>query len=193
MEKTLREAIAQAGPRCDLVSIFVRCKRIGRIYSNCVLAGSSRDPKRHCAYFFLVARGGRPVFLGGLPAGGGAGGGTRIGGGAGGGTRIGGGAGGGTRIGGGAGGGTPIGGGTFPRGDLRFDDLAVPLLFVAGRLAPEDGFLAAISANELYSPTSSSGTAKTIEANSSSSIGSPKSRNTFEIAASDSRRKRLFI
>ena len=173
MEKTLREAIAQAGPRCDLVSIFVRCKRIGRIYSNCVLAGSSRDPKRHCAYFFLVARGGRPVFLGGLPAGGGAGGGTRIG--------------------GGAGGGTPIGGGTFPRGDLRFDDLAVPLLFVAGRLAPEDGFLAAISANELYSPTSSSGTAKTIEANSSSSIGSPKSRNTFEIAASDSRRKRLFI
>ena len=163
MEKTLREAIAQAGPRCDLVSIFVRCKRIGRIYSNCVLAGSSRDPKRHCAYFFLVARGGRPVFLGGLPAGGGAGGGTRI------------------------------GGGTFPRGDLRFDDLAVPLLFVAGRLAPEDGFLAAISANELYSPTSSSGTAKTIEANSSSSIGSPKSRNTFEIAASDSRRKRLFI
>src|SRR5882762_940317 len=193
MEKTLREAIAQAGPRCDLVSIFVRCKRIGRIYSNCVLAGSSRDPKRHCAYFFLVARGGRPVFLGGLPAGGGAGGGTRIGGGAGGGTRIGGGAGGGTRIGGGAGGGTRIGGGTFPRGDLRFDDLAVPLLFVAGRLAPEDGFLAAISANELYSPTSSSGTAKTIEGNSSSALGSPKSQNTFESAASDSRRKRLFI
>jgi hypothetical protein len=55
------------------------------------------------------------------------------------------------------------------------------------------GLSAAISANEAYSPKSSSGTAKTMEDSNSSSIGSPKSRKTFEMAASDSRRKRLFI
>jgi hypothetical protein len=41
--------------------------------------------------------------------------------------------------------------------------------------------------------SSSSGTAKTMDANKSSSIDSPQSRKTFDKAARDSKRRRRFI
>src|ERR1051325_162487 len=45
----------------------------------------------------------------------------------------------------------------------------------------------------LYSPINSAGTANTTDASNSSSIGSPNSRKTLDMAAMDSSRKRLFI
>jgi hypothetical protein len=171
--------------------------------------GFPRNPECERIYFFLAPPdffGGLP--LGGLPTGGGTpnGGGTfllgglfTLGGTFPGGTFPGGTFPGGTFPGGTFPGGTFPGGtfpgGTFPGGTFPpFDGgLAVGFFFPGGRLPAGGGLFEAIFANELYSPISSSGTAKTIEANSSSSIGSPNSRNTFERAASDSRRKRLFI
>jgi hypothetical protein len=82
--------------------------------------------------------------------------------------------------------------GGFPTGGGRLTPFFEGGFPVGGGLFTV-GFFAAISANEVYSPNSSSGTANTIDASNSSLIGSPKSRKTFEIAARDSKRRRLFI
>jgi len=169
----------------------VRPITVNRTNALCVLTGQLARGLEGVFYFFVPLGGGRFVLpLGGgrfvLPLGGGRfvlplGGGRFV---------------------------LPLGGGRFvlPLGGGRFvlplgGGFAPPL---GGGFAPPlgggrfvlplgGGRLIAISATGLYSPRSSSGTAKTMEASNSSSIGSPKSRKTFEIAANDSKRKRLFI